>query len=347
MSKNVFLSGPLADPDLLGVVLGAEVPGEAALLAGVPGRVFRLSAAQADRLSYHAEVYGRVPGIVRVEIGGGVQEATGFYAGPTAPDLPMTGRWPEIRRKAAVEILSYLGSRSAAEVAENLRSLCSRADARVLAQQEDRVPESGFTRDDITVTELRRPYSKFFTVEEYVFSHRRFDGSQSPSVERAVFVAADAVTVLPYDPVRDRVLLVEQVRAAPLARGDRSPWILEPVAGRIEPGDTPEHTARKEALEEAGLDLRALIPVAGYYASTGCFSEYIHSFIGLADLSDEAARLGGVDSEDEDIRGHVMDRTLFMQRLRAGAMPDAPLLISAYWLEANLAELRGAMRRAG
>ena len=54
----------------------------------------------------------------------------------------------------------------------------------------------------------------------------------SDEVNRAVFISGDAVTVLPYDPRRDRVLLIEQFRAGPFARGDDQPWLLEAIAGR-------------------------------------------------------------------------------------------------------------------
>ncbi|WP_161555957.1 NUDIX domain-containing protein [Mangrovicoccus ximenensis] len=201
---------------------------------------------------------------------------------------------------------------------------------------------SGLGLKDVTLHERRRPYSNYFTVEELVYSHARFGGGTSEPVLRAVFMASDAVTVLPYDPVRDRVLVVEQVRAAPIARGDATAWILEPVAGRIEPGDSPETTARKEAREEAGLELGALHHVGDYYPSAGCFSEYIHSYIGIADLPDGAAGLGGLEEEGEDIRGHVMPREELVRRLRANEIPHAPLMVSAYWLELNLARLRSS-----
>ncbi len=66
-----------------------------------------------------------------------------------------------------------------------------------------------------------------------------------------MFIAsADAVTVLPYDPVRDRVLLIEQYRFGVHMRGDPRPWVLEPVAGRIDAGrdargDRPPRSAWK------------------------------------------------------------------------------------------------------
>ena len=75
-----------------------------------------------------------------------------------------------------------------------------------------------------------------------------FGGGQSAPLLREVFVATDAALVLPYDPLRDRVLLVEQFRMGPYGRGDPRPFLLEPVAGRIDAGETPEEAARREGL---------------------------------------------------------------------------------------------------
>ncbi len=105
--------------------------------------------------------------------------------------------------------------------------------------------------DDVVVAELRHPYTWFFGVEEADLRFRRFDGSLSPQVTRAAFISGDAVTVLPYDPVRDCVMLVEQFRFGPYARGDTNPWSLEPIAGRIDAGESPQTAARREAQEEA------------------------------------------------------------------------------------------------
>lgn len=340
MSNPIFISSPFDDPELLAAVTGlADRPLHPASIGGLRGGTLDLEGSGALRLEYWAGVFGQAPVAVALDDGAG--PVTAYLPLPDAPVLRADGRWPAILRHAAPEIMSYFATRSVKDVAGRLNMILSRADARVLAQLNYRAPESGLDRNDIRIVEHRRPYSEFFVLEEYIFSHTRFDGTESEVVNRAAMVVADAVTVLPYDPVRDCVLLVEQVRVAPLARGDRSPWLLEPVAGRIEPGDTPEATAHKESQEEAGLKLSGLLHVADYYPSTGCFSEFVYSYIGIADLPDTAAGLGGVLGEGEDIRGHILSRATLMDRIRAGDMPDAPLLISAFWLEANLSQVRG------
>ena len=85
----------------------------------------------------------------------------------------------------------------------------------------------------------RQAYRGFFSVEEHKLSYKKFDGSQSQVVTRSALVCSEAVIVLPYDPVGDRVLLVEQFRTGPYVKKDANPWVLEPIAGLIDVGETP------------------------------------------------------------------------------------------------------------
>ena len=78
----------------------------------------------------------------------------------------------------------------------------------------------------------------------------------------------DAVCVLPYDPQRDRVVLIEQFRVGALGKVD-NPWLIELVAGLIDKDESPDEVARREAVEEAGLELADLWPVTRYFPSPG------------------------------------------------------------------------------
>ncbi len=193
---------------------------------------------------------------------------------------------------------------------------------------------------DVRVEARHEAYADFFAVEEYALSFQRFDGKQSAVVKRAAFVSGDAVTVLPYDPMRDRVLFVEQFRVGPFARGDAQPWQLEPIAGRIDLAESPEEAARREATEEAGLTLGALLPIGSYYPSPGAKTEYVYSFAALTDLPDGSAILGGEESDAEDIRGHLLSFDAFEALVARGEATTAPLLLSYYWLARERPRLR-------
>lgn len=185
---------------------------------------------------------------------------------------------------------------------------------------------------DVQIVAQTVPYQDFFAVQETHLTHRRFDGTTSAVIKRAAFISGDAVTVLPYDPVRKRVLLVEQFRAGPLARRDAQPWSLEAIAGRIDAGETPEDAARREAAEEAGLTLGPLRQIAAYYPSPGAMNEYLYSFVAICDLPDGIAGIHGLASEAEDIRGHLIGLDHLMDLVRTGEINNAPLILTAQWL---------------
>jgi len=193
---------------------------------------------------------------------------------------------------------------------------------------------------DVQIISQSVPYRDFFAVSETHLTHRRFDGTNSAVIKRAAFLSGDAVTVLPYDPVRKRVLLIEQFRAGPLARGDAQPWSLEAIAGRIDAGETPEAAARREAMEEAGLSLGPLRQIASYYPSPGAMNEYLYSFVAICDLPDGTAGIHGLASEAEDIRGHLVSLDHLMDLVRSGEVNNAPLILTALWLAMSAQELQ-------
>ncbi len=253
-------------------------------------------------------------------------------------------QWGDLTVRAASEVMGLFGQIEPSDLPRRLPTIRMRAGSAIRAEA-DNTPTT--LRVDtqsgaVDVKVRRRPYTSYFAVAETELAFPRFDGNMSEPVLREAFHAADAVTVLPYDPVRDRVLIIEQFRYGVWVRGDQRPWCLEPIAGRIDPGETAEETARREAVEEAGLNLGALHPIGSYYPSPGALTEYLYTFIGIADLPDEAARLGGLDVEAEDIRGHVMSFDALMALVDSGEIDTGPLVLSALWLARMRSDLRDA-----
>ena len=256
----------------------------------------------------------------------------------------VVGAEPEtslIAPELAEDIMALYGRVAAEEVAARLGPMAVRAAsrARVVSGPTEVRHRAGL--EDVVVAAARLPYARFFAVDEYDLAWRRFGGQMSETVTRAAFISGDAVTVLPYDPKRDLVLVVEQFRAGPLARGDRQCWQIEAIAGRVDPGETPEVAVRREAVEEAGLALRDLTEVARYYPSPGAVSEYLYSYVALCDLDPAQAGVFGVAEEAEDIRTHVLGFERFMDLVATGEIENAPLILTALWLQRERGRLRG------
>lgn len=246
---------------------------------------------------------------------------------------------------AAKEIMRGLGRTTGGEITARCGVIQARAQGRVRAAASRR-PETvggGLDPQDIAVADIAHPYDGFQSVEEWTLDHPRFDGERSGPLHRVITQGTDAATVLPYDPVRDRVLLIEQLRIGALAHDDPQPWMLEPVAGLIDAGETPEAAAIRETREEAGLTVTqdALHPVARYYPSPGGLAQILHSYVALCDLPGEGAGLHGLADEAEDIRSHRVAFADLMAMVDSGEAANAPLILSAQWLALNRDRLRG------
>jgi len=196
-----------------------------------------------------------------------------------------------------------------------------------------------FSQADVEVVEREECFRGFYKLDRLHLRHRLFAGGMGKLINRELFVRHDAVCVLPYDPKRDEVVLIEQFRVGALDKS-ANPWLLELVAGLIDKDEQPEEVARREAVEEAGLTLGALWPVCAYYPSPGGSDERVHLFVGRCD-SVGAGGIHGLEEEGEDIRVHVLPFEDALARVRDGRIDNAASIMALQWLALNRDEVRG------
>ncbi len=337
------LAGHALGRDATGLRLGAiRAPG-----AEAPGWIVQPSATERERIGFWMAAIGAKPLVAKARRAGGDAEVVDtFLLPPRDATVDWRGEdWSAERSatlaEAIAEILRHLGLVEPDRVGDLLLGVGYRALARARGAA-DTTParlRSGLSAvGDVEPLRIDLPYANYFCVEEHHLRHRRFDGAMSGPILRAAFTSGDAVTVLPFDPRTGDVLLIEQFRAGPLARRDPRPWCLETVAGRCDPGESPEETARREAREEAGLAIGRIERVARYYPSPGVMAEFITAFVGEADLSGAGGR-HGLESEDEDIRALVLPLGEALAAVESGEVNNSPLLISLLWLEKHRARL--------
>lgn len=195
------------------------------------------------------------------------------------------------------------------------------------------------TEHDVEVLQRETCFKGFYRLDRLHLRHRQFAGGMGPQLSRELFVRHDAVCVLPYDPQRDSVVLIEQFRVGALDKS-RNPWLLELVAGLIDKDEQPEQVAHREAEEEAGLHLSALWPITQYYPSPGGSDERVHLYVGRCD-SEGAGGVHGLADEGEDIRVHVWPLEDALQAVKDGRIDNAASIIALQWLALNRAEVRG------
>ena len=209
-------------------------------------------------------------------------------------------------------------------------------------QKPEKLPVT-FAKNDVEIIAREMLYSGFFSMELYRFRHRLFNGEMSGEIRREIFERGHAAVLLPFDPVRDEVVLVEQIRIAAYDVSE-SPWLLEMVAGMIEEGETVEDVARREALEEAGLVVGRTKPVLSYLASPGGTSERLSIMVGEVDAT-TAEGIHGLADENEDIRVHVVSREQAYQWVEEGKIDNAASVIALQWLQLHYQTLRNEWKK--
>lgn len=195
-----------------------------------------------------------------------------------------------------------------------------------------------FTKNDVEIIARETAWKGFFSIVRYRFRHRRFNGEMSNEVMREVFERGHAAVLLPYDPLRDEVVLIEQIRI-PAFDVSETPWLLEMVAGIIEPNESAEEVVRREAVEEAGLAVGRVKPVLNYLASPGGTSERLSTLVGEVDAS-LAKGCHGLEEENEDILVHVVSREQAYRWVEEGIIDNAASVIALQWLALHHEKLR-------
>ncbi|PIQ43299.1 MAG: ADP-ribose diphosphatase [Gammaproteobacteria bacterium CG11_big_fil_rev_8_21_14_0_20_46_22] len=187
-----------------------------------------------------------------------------------------------------------------------------------------------YTADqDVCIERVESLHKGFFHFKAYYLRFHLFEGGMSEMVRRELLEQGESVGVLPYDPARQTILLLEQFRVGAL--GDRrSPWLYELVAGRNDQPETLESLACRESQEEAGLDVMRLEKMCEYWSSPGVTDERFHLYLGYADLSN-AQGVHGLKEEHEDIRVHEVSIAEIPRLLQQGDVRNAMTVIALQW----------------
>lgn len=198
-----------------------------------------------------------------------------------------------------------------------------------------------FGLDDLQIVSKQTLFQGFFRMVKYQFKHRLFQGGWSGIIEREMFERGHAAALLAYDPQRDEVVIIEQIRVGALEH--QQPWQKEIIAGMIEVGEEAQEVVRREALEEAGISVGRLEKITSYYPSSGGCSEKLDVYIGEVDTT-QAGGVHGLDSEGEDIKVRVLSRQQAYQWIKDGQIENGASIIALQWLELHHQQLQSQWR---
>lgn len=192
--------------------------------------------------------------------------------------------------------------------------------------------------DGVKIIAEETVFDGFFRMLRLKLQHKLFRGGWSNTLERELFYKSLAAAAVVYDPVNDLLGLVEQFRVGAL-ENDSGPWLLECVAGMVEPGETPEQLIRRELVEEANITRAALRHITAFYPTPGSCNEYVHLYCALCDLSN-AGGVFGVAEENEDVRLNVYQADEVFSAMLQSRANNGATLIGLQWVQLNRASLR-------
>jgi ADP-ribose pyrophosphatase len=192
---------------------------------------------------------------------------------------------------------------------------------------------------DVEIVSLTPAYRGFLNVDVYKLRHRLFAGGWGPVVTREVMERSHAVCAIPYDPVRDRIVLIEQFRVGAFAAKD-APWMVECVAGMRALDEDPADVVRREIREETGLETLDLVRAGRAFSSPGGTTESVEMFVARVDSS-AAAGVHGLAHEGEDIRVFTEDfRDGFASFFDGRRVGSSFTVMTLQWLALNRDGLR-------
>lgn len=194
------------------------------------------------------------------------------------------------------------------------------------------------TRDDVEILQAETVWRGYFRMDRLRLRHRQFAGGWGPEITREIFERGHAAALLPWDPIRDEVVLIEQFRVGAMTAG-ADPWLTEIVAGIIEHGETAEEVVHRETLEEAGCALTGVEPVMDLFTTPGGSSERIAIFIGCVDATGIGG-IHGLSDEGEDIRVFTEPLEDALRRVATGGISNMTAVVALQWLALNREALR-------
>ena len=151
--------------------------------------------------------------------------------------------------------------------------------------------------------------------------------------ERYRIDRVDAACILLWDREKDEVILTRQFRY-PVAAHQQE-MILEIVAGKVDDGEGPMHTAVRETEEETGyvVSEKQVTFCTSGYTSPGYTTERFHIFIAEVSSADKTSKGGGLEEEAEEIELVSIPTDEFYRQVDENEIVDIKTILAAKYLE--------------
>lgn len=192
---------------------------------------------------------------------------------------------------------------------------------------------------ELDIIHRERILDSYLKVDRYKLRHGAHNGGWVGPMLREVVQRPNAVAVLPYDPIAEKILLIEQFRL-PAHLSGMPGWQLELIAGLNDKDEDPEAIARREAIEEADCTLGEMQLAYHYLLCPGMSTETLYSYVARFDSNAWKGDVHGLAVEHEDIRASLYDVGDIHRILDGGHTGNVILIVALQWFLLNQARLR-------
>lgn len=160
-----------------------------------------------------------------------------------------------------------------------------------------------------------------------------FKNNSTKRLTHEVYGRADGVALLLYNSQTKSILLTKQFRAPVWVAGENNGFLTEVCGGAMDPNETAEETALREAYEEMGCTPSSIKKVGTTFLSPGLLHEKIHLFIGEYHQDSLSRKIGGVFEEGEEIEILEISYEQALGMLHSDEVLDARTVILLQYME--------------
>ncbi len=184
------------------------------------------------------------------------------------------------------------------------------------------------------ILDKKKIHDGFFKMNEVTLKYKKYDGNWSNEIKRELFGGAQVSAILPYDPKNRKIVLIQQFRPGTIFK-DSENYLDEIVAGIIDPGETPEDTAKRECLEETGCEVTNIRAIQGYFPAPGSSESFYNLFIGEV-IAPDKETIRGLEKENEDILVKSYSFDQVKAKMKKKEILNGLTLIALQWFFLNI-----------
>ena len=187
---------------------------------------------------------------------------------------------------------------------------------------------------NLKVKKINKVFNGFNKIKRYKFQHKLFDSSWSNIISREILITKNAVAILPYDKVKNKVILIKQFRLGALL-SDYNPFQIEIIAGLVEKSDKDLKSAViREAKEEAGIEVKykKIQSIRDVLNSSGSTNESTSIFFCECTFN-KLKRIKGNSNEDENIEVLVLSPKKAFELLFKKKIHSVNTIIALEWFK--------------